>query len=360
MSMAAWPSMRPASPSAACARAASMTRGRSVARSRTTSSAIMMGPPTNSAAINCQPSTTASNTLSSTTRFVDANWKAMAAIKSAPLRNNVRANAVAAYEHEEEAAPSADAFTIVFADESGSKRLICALETTASTTDDSKNPRHSAQRISHAMVAVIASASIDLCSICSFRKLPIRKLALRNAKATQVIDEGARSSGHTVSIECGCVQMPLGNRRRKGDAMAGMRAHTEYLTLTTRKRYEMVHLTPQVEAIVERSGVVDGLCFVSPMHITAAIYVNDNEDGLIEDISTWLEKLAPAWPGYKHHRTGEDNGDAHLKSLLLHHESTLPVTNGRLDLGTWQRIFYAEFDGQRAKRIIVKVLGLEK
>src|ERR1039457_3653559 len=185
MSMAAWPSMRPASPSAACARAASMTRGRSVARSSTTSSAIMMGPPTNSAAMNCQPSTTASNTLSSTTRFVDANWKAMAAIKSAPLRNNVRANAVAAYEHEEDAAPSADAFTIVFADESGSKRLICALETTASTTDDSRNPRHSAQRISHAMVAVIASASIDLCSMCSFRrKLPIRKLALRNAKAT--------------------------------------------------------------------------------------------------------------------------------------------------------------------------------
>ena len=95
--------------------------------------------------------------------------------------------------------------------------------------------------------------------------------------------------------------------------MAGMKVHTEYMTLTTKKRYEMVHLTPQVEAIVERSGVVDGLCFVSPMHITAAIYVNDNEDGLIEDISTWLEKLAPAWPGYKHHRTGEDNADAHLK-----------------------------------------------
>ena len=140
--------------------------------------------------------------------------------------------------------------------------------------------------------------------------------------------------------------------------MAGIKAHTEYMTLTTKKRCEMVHLTPQVEAIVRRSGVVDGLCFVSPMHITAAIYVNDNEEGLIEDIGTWLEKLAPASPGYKHHRTGEDNGDAHLKSLLLHHETTLPVTNGRLDLGTWQRIFYAEFDGQRAKRIIVKVLGV--
>jgi secondary thiamine-phosphate synthase enzyme len=142
--------------------------------------------------------------------------------------------------------------------------------------------------------------------------------------------------------------------------MATMKAHTEYLTLNTSERYEMVHLTPQVEAIVNRSGIDDGLCFVSPMHITAAIYVNDNEGGLIEDIATWLEKLAPSWPGYKHHHTGEDNADAHLKALLLHHETTLPVTNGQLDLGTWQRIFYAEFDGQRPKRVIVKVLGVSK
>jgi len=139
-----------------------------------------------------------------------------------------------------------------------------------------------------------------------------------------------------------------------------MKSHTEYLVFETKKRREMVHITDQVEQIVKRSGVKDGLCFVSPMHITAAIYVNDNEDGLIEDISTWLEKLAPRWPGYKHHQTGEDNADAHLKALLLHHETTLPVTDGRLDLGTWQRIFYAEFDGQRAKRVIVKVLGVEK
>jgi secondary thiamine-phosphate synthase enzyme len=145
---------------------------------------------------------------------------------------------------------------------------------------------------------------------------------------------------------------------RCGGMMSSMKAHTEYLTFTTAERYEMVHITPRVEEIVRRSGVVDGLCFVSPMHITAAIYVNDNEDGLIEDISTWLEKLAPSWPGYKHHRTGEDNADAHLKALLLHHETTLPITKGRLDLGTWQRIFYAEFDGQRSKRVIVKILGL--
>ncbi len=96
--------------------------------------------------------------------------------------------------------------------------------------------------------------------------------------------------------------------------MATMKAHTEYLTLNTNERYEMVHLTPQVEAIVTRSGIDDGLCFVSPMHITAAIYVNDNESGLIEDISAWLEKLAPSWPGYKHHHTGEDNADAHTQS----------------------------------------------
>ena len=139
-----------------------------------------------------------------------------------------------------------------------------------------------------------------------------------------------------------------------------MKAHTEYLTFKTRERYEMVHITPQVEEVVRRSGIDDGLCFVSPMHITAAIYVNDHEDGLIEDIGVWLEKLAPRFPGYKHHQTGEDNADAHLKSLLLHHETTLPVTKGRLDLGTWQRIFYAEFDGQRSKRVIVKVLGLAK
>ena len=142
--------------------------------------------------------------------------------------------------------------------------------------------------------------------------------------------------------------------------MSTMKAHTEYLTFHTDERYEMVHITGQVEEIVRRSGIEDGLCFVSPMHITAAIYVNDNEEGLIEDIGIWLEKLAPSWPGYKHHRTGEDNGDAHLKALLLHHETTLPVTRGRLDLGTWQRVFYAEFDGQRSKRVIVKLLGVAK
>lgn len=137
-----------------------------------------------------------------------------------------------------------------------------------------------------------------------------------------------------------------------------MKVYTEYLTMQTKQRREMVHITPQVEQIVRNSGVQDGLCFVSPMHITAAIYVNDLEEGLIEDIWEWLETVAPARPDYKHHQTGEDNGDAHLKAMLLHHETTLPVTKGVLDLGTWQRIFYAEFDGQRRKRVIVKVLGI--
>ena len=136
-----------------------------------------------------------------------------------------------------------------------------------------------------------------------------------------------------------------------------MKSYTEYLTFETRKRKEMVHITDKVEQIVQRSGVKDGLCFVSPMHITAAIYVNDLENGLIEDISKWLEELAPARPDYKHHQTGEDNGDAHLKSMLVHHEVIVPVTKGRLDLGPWQRVFYAEFDGQRDKRLIVKVIG---
>jgi secondary thiamine-phosphate synthase enzyme len=136
------------------------------------------------------------------------------------------------------------------------------------------------------------------------------------------------------------------------------KTHTEYLFFHTKKKREIVLLTPQLEAIVERSGIRDGFCFVSAMHITAAIYVNDLENGLIADIEDWLEELAPARPDYRHHQTGEDNGDAHLKALLLHHEVTLPITEGRLDLGTWQQAFYAEFDGQRPKRVIVKLMGV--
>lgn len=136
-----------------------------------------------------------------------------------------------------------------------------------------------------------------------------------------------------------------------------MKFHTEYLTFHTRKHREYIHITPQVEAIVKKSGIRDGVVLVSAMHITAGVYVNDDESGLIEDIDKWLEGLAPFRENYKHHQTGEDNGDSHLKALLIHHQVILPVTNGKLDFGTWQRVFYAEFDGQRSKRVLVKVMG---
>ena len=136
-----------------------------------------------------------------------------------------------------------------------------------------------------------------------------------------------------------------------------MKSHTEYLTFKTPNHRDYVHITPQVESILGRSGVQDGIVLVSAMHITAGVYVNDLEDGLIEDIDTWLEKLAPFQRDYHHHQTGEDNGDSHLKAILVHHQVILPVTRGNLDLGTWQRVFYAEFDGQRNKRVLVKVMG---
>ena len=136
-----------------------------------------------------------------------------------------------------------------------------------------------------------------------------------------------------------------------------MKSHTEYLTFNTKKHREYVHITPQVEAIVQRSGVREGMVLVSAMHITAGVYVNDNEPGLIHDIDEWLAGLAPFREDYRHHQTGEDNGDSHLKAILVHHQVLLPITARKLDLGTWQRVFYAEFDGQRSKRVIVKVMG---
>ena len=136
-----------------------------------------------------------------------------------------------------------------------------------------------------------------------------------------------------------------------------MKFHTEHLTFHTKTKRAYVRITPQVEAALKKSGIKDGMILVSAMHITAGVYVNDNESGLIEDIDKWLEKLAPFDRNYKHHHTGEDNADAHLKSMLVHHEVIVPVTKGRLDLGTWQQIFYAEFDGQRDKRVIIKVMG---
>ncbi len=136
-----------------------------------------------------------------------------------------------------------------------------------------------------------------------------------------------------------------------------MTTHTDYLWFNTRQRREMVRITDQVAEIVAKSGVTDGLVLVSAMHITAGVYVNDWEDGLIADFGEWLEKLAPSGLDYHHHRTGEDNGDAHLKRTLIGHQVILPITNGRLDLGPWEQVFYAEFDGRRKKRVVVKVMG---
>lgn len=136
-----------------------------------------------------------------------------------------------------------------------------------------------------------------------------------------------------------------------------MRTETEYLYFNTEKKREFIDITEEVETLLARSGIEEGMVLVSAMHITAGVWVNDHEYGLLEDIDEWLEKLAPFNIDYKHHRTGETNGDAHLKSLLVHHQVIVPVTKGRLDFGPWQRIYYAEFDGQRKKRVIIKVMG---
>ena len=152
-----------------------------------------------------------------------------------------------------------------------------------------------------------------------------------------------------------------------------MKSHTEYLKFHTKKRRDFVHITPLVESAVAKSGVEEGLAFVSAMHITAGVWVNDDEPGLLEDTLEWLDKIAPpSWkepandvardlspdPGdFRHHRGGEDNGDAHWKNLLVHHQVVLPVTDGSLDLGPWQAVFYAEFDGRRPKRLVIKVMG---
>ncbi len=136
-----------------------------------------------------------------------------------------------------------------------------------------------------------------------------------------------------------------------------MKSTTEYLWFDTGEHREFINITEKVADITARSGISEGFVLVSAMHITAGVYVNDAEPGLIADIDEWIEKLAPYRPDYRHHRTGETNGDAHLKSLLIHHEVIVPITAGKLDLGPWQQIYYAEFDGQRRKRVVVKALG---
>ncbi len=133
---------------------------------------------------------------------------------------------------------------------------------------------------------------------------------------------------------------------------------TEYITFNTNERYAIVDMTGEVERFLTKSKLQDGFILVSAMHITASVFVNDHESGLYQDIMRWLEDIAPAKPGYKHHLTGEDNADAHLKRMVLGHQVIVPVTAGKLDLGPWERIHYGEFDGRRKKRVILKAFGV--
>jgi secondary thiamine-phosphate synthase enzyme len=133
---------------------------------------------------------------------------------------------------------------------------------------------------------------------------------------------------------------------------------TDYLWFNTKHRQEFVRITDNVAEIVVKSGVKEGMALVSAMHITAGVYVNDWEDGLIHDFQEWLERLAPAGLNYRHHQTGEDNADAHLKRTIMGHQVMLPITEGKLDLGPWEQVFYAEFDGRRKKRVVVKIMGI--
>jgi secondary thiamine-phosphate synthase enzyme len=137
-----------------------------------------------------------------------------------------------------------------------------------------------------------------------------------------------------------------------------MKSHTSYLKIHTSKEKEIINLTPQVQEAINKSGIKEGICLVNSMHITSPIFVNDEEPGLKEDFIVWLEKLAPCKPDYKHHQTGEDNADAHLKRTIMGREVVCAITNGLLDFGPWEQIFYGEFDGKRDKRILIKVLGV--
>lgn len=136
-----------------------------------------------------------------------------------------------------------------------------------------------------------------------------------------------------------------------------MRFHTKYLTFDTNKHREYINITAEVENAVRESGLAEGMILVSAMHITAGVFVNDNETGFLKDLDDFLERLAPEDGYYRHHQTGETNGDAHLKNIVMHHQVILPITRGTLDLGPWQQVFYAEFDGNRPKRVILKAMG---
>ena len=136
-----------------------------------------------------------------------------------------------------------------------------------------------------------------------------------------------------------------------------MKTYTKYLLINTKKKKEIVNINHLVESAVHESGVREGLCLVNSMHITSSVFINDNESGLHQDFLVWLEELAPDKPDYKHHQTGEDNADAHLKRTIMGREVVVAITKGELDFGPWETIFYGEFDGQRQKRILVKIIG---
>lgn len=138
-----------------------------------------------------------------------------------------------------------------------------------------------------------------------------------------------------------------------------MKSLTEYLTFTTKNRREYINITDTIEALVRKSGVKEGLCLVNAMHITASVFINDDERGLMQDFDDFLEGLAPHEPTsrYRHNRTGEDNGDAHIKRTIMGREVVVAITNGKLDFGPWEQIFYGEFDGRRPKRVLVKIIG---
>jgi secondary thiamine-phosphate synthase enzyme len=138
-----------------------------------------------------------------------------------------------------------------------------------------------------------------------------------------------------------------------------MKSLTEHLTFLTERRREFINITPEVEKLVQKSGIREGLCLVNAKHITASVFINDDESGLHEDFERWLEQLAPHKPvsQYLHNRTGEDNADGHLKRSIMGREVVVAVTNGRLDFGPWEQIFYGEFDGRRPKRVLVKIIG---
>jgi len=137
-----------------------------------------------------------------------------------------------------------------------------------------------------------------------------------------------------------------------------MKSHTEYLWFNTKNRYDILNITSQVEEALVKSGIKEGLCLVNAMHITASVFINDDEGGLHQDFLKWVERLAPYGKDkYQHNLTGEDNGDAHLKRTIMGREVVVAITKGKLDFGPWEQIFYGEFDGQRKKRVLVKIIG---